>query len=155
MKVENLLKFMDAMDCEVDNLGRWSRDWSDWSPSHIDPDKDLADQYDFTKVTASDADGVQRGSTWQCCPGLLTWGISPDQNTGISGSTPNPSDAADDDERKMINEALEYMKFPADMPLKGLPVQVCFVGSCTNGRISDFREVAALIKGRTKPPCAL
>ena len=37
----------------------------------IDPDKDLADQYDFTKTTASDADGVQRGSTWQCCPGLL------------------------------------------------------------------------------------
>ena len=34
----------------------------------IDPDKDLADQYDFTKVTASDAEGVQRGSTWQCCP---------------------------------------------------------------------------------------
>ena len=39
----------------------------------IDPDKDLADQYDFTKVTASDVDGVQRGSTWQCCPGLLVY----------------------------------------------------------------------------------
>ena len=37
----------------------------------IDPDKDLADQYEFTKVTASDSEGVQRGSTWQCCPGLL------------------------------------------------------------------------------------
>ena len=36
----------------------------------IDPDKDLADQYDFTKTTASDTDGVQRGSTWQCCPEL-------------------------------------------------------------------------------------
>ena len=39
----------------------------------IDPDKDLADQYDFTKTTASDAVGVQRGSTWQCCPGLLVY----------------------------------------------------------------------------------
>lgn len=39
----------------------------------IDPDKDLADQYDFTKVTASDVDGIQRGSTWQCCPGLLVY----------------------------------------------------------------------------------
>ena len=39
----------------------------------IDPDKDLADLYDFTKTTASDADGVQRGSTWQCCPGLLVY----------------------------------------------------------------------------------
>ena len=37
----------------------------------IDPDTDLADQYPFTKTTASDANGVQRGSTWQCCPGLL------------------------------------------------------------------------------------
>ncbi len=39
----------------------------------IDPDTDLADQYSFTKVTASDANGVQRGSTWQCCPGLLVY----------------------------------------------------------------------------------
>ena len=39
----------------------------------IDPDKDLADQYDFTKTTASDADGVQRGSTWQCCPGTVVY----------------------------------------------------------------------------------
>ena len=39
----------------------------------IDPDKDLADQYSFTKVVASDADGVQRGSTWQCCPGVLVY----------------------------------------------------------------------------------
>lgn len=39
----------------------------------IDPETDLADQYDFTKTTASDTDGVQRGSTWQCCPGLLVY----------------------------------------------------------------------------------
>ena len=39
----------------------------------IDPDTDLSDQYDFTKVTASDVNGVQRGSTWQCCPGLLVY----------------------------------------------------------------------------------
>lgn len=39
----------------------------------IDPDTDLADQYSFTKVTASDTEGVQRGSTWQCCPGLLVY----------------------------------------------------------------------------------
>ena len=39
----------------------------------IDPDVDMADQYDFTRTTASDSDGVQRGSTWQCCPGLLVY----------------------------------------------------------------------------------
>ena len=39
----------------------------------IDPDTELADQYEFTKTTASDQNGVQRGSTWQCCPGLLVY----------------------------------------------------------------------------------
>lgn len=39
----------------------------------IDPDKDLADQYGFTRATTSDSDGVQRGSTWQCCPGTLVY----------------------------------------------------------------------------------
>ncbi|MFR8331603.1 MAG: hypothetical protein ACLU9S_03835 [Oscillospiraceae bacterium] len=39
----------------------------------IDPATDLADQYEFTKTTASDQNGVQRGSTWQCCPGLLVY----------------------------------------------------------------------------------
>ena len=39
----------------------------------IDPDSELSDQYEFTKVTASDTEGVQRGSTWQCCPGLLVY----------------------------------------------------------------------------------
>lgn len=82
----------------------------------------------------------------------VTWGISPDQNIGINDKTPSPANAATDDARKMINEALEYMQFSADMPIKGLPVQVCFIGSCTNGRISDFREVAALIKGRHVSP---
>ena len=63
----------------------------------------------------------------------VTWGISPDQNTSINGATPDPASARNADERKMIGEALEYMKFPA-------------------GRISDFREVAALIKGRHVAP---
>ena len=78
----------------------------------------------------------------------VTWGISPDQSINIDGVTPNPVNAKTEDERKMIVEALEYMQFTPDMPIKDLPVQVCFIGSCTNGRISDFREVAALIKGK-------
>lgn len=78
----------------------------------------------------------------------VTWGISPDQSINIDGVTPNPVNTKTEDERKMIVEALEYMQFTPDMPIKDLPVQVCFIGSCTNGRISDFREVAALIKGK-------
>lgn len=82
----------------------------------------------------------------------LTWGITPDQGISIDGTIPSADDARDEEERKGIAEALEYMKLPSGQPIKGLPVNVCFIGSCTNGRISDFREVAALLKGHKVAP---
>lgn len=82
----------------------------------------------------------------------VTWGISPDQSIGIDGTIPSADTAADESERKAIAEALEYMKFEQGAPIKGTKVDVCFVGSCTNGRISDFRKVARLIKGRKVAP---
>lgn len=78
----------------------------------------------------------------------VTWGISPDQGIGIGETIPRLEDASDETERKAIAEALEYMRFEGGCPIKGVKVDVCFVGSCTNGRISDFRKVAKLIKGR-------
>ncbi|MCE2695126.1 MAG: 3-isopropylmalate dehydratase large subunit, partial [Verrucomicrobiaceae bacterium] len=47
-----------------------------------------------------------------------------------------------------IQDALDYMKLPAGQPIKGTKIDVAFIGSCTNGRLSDFREVAKYIKGR-------
>ncbi|MBT9450442.1 3-isopropylmalate dehydratase large subunit [Akkermansia glycaniphila] len=82
----------------------------------------------------------------------VTWGISPDQNIGIDQTVPSPDDAANADTRKATVEALQYMKLEPGSRIKGLPVQVCFIGSCTNGRISDFRTVAHYIKGRKVAP---
>lgn len=82
----------------------------------------------------------------------VTWGISPDMGIGINGSIPSPEDAPDEETRKARAAALEYMKLQPGQPLKGLPVDVVFIGSCTNGRISDFRAVAPLLKGRKVKP---
>lgn len=82
----------------------------------------------------------------------VTWGISPDQGVAISETIPDPAEAASPAARASIEEALEYMKLPAGAPVKGTHVDVAFIGSCTNGRISDFREVAQHLKGRHVAP---
>lgn len=82
----------------------------------------------------------------------VTWGISPDMSIGISGTVPAPEDARDAESRKAYTTALEYMKLTPGQPMKGLPVDVAFIGSCTNGRISDFRAVAPLLAGRKVAP---
>ena len=77
----------------------------------------------------------------------VTWGISPDHGISISETIPNPATAKDDEERATVEEALDYMKLDAGTPIAGVDIDVAFIGSCTNGRISDFREVAKYIKG--------
>ncbi|MBP6783939.1 MAG: 3-isopropylmalate dehydratase large subunit [Verrucomicrobiales bacterium] len=77
----------------------------------------------------------------------VTWGISPDHGIFVTENIPSPSDATDDEGRESIREALEYMKLKGGAPIAGTPVDVCFIGSCTNGRISDFRETAKYLKG--------
>jgi len=79
----------------------------------------------------------------------VTWGISPDHGVAINDLIPDPKLAETDAEKASIEEALEYMKLPAGTPVKGIPIDVAFLGSCTNGRLSDFRAAAALLKGRT------
>jgi 3-isopropylmalate/(R)-2-methylmalate dehydratase large subunit len=77
----------------------------------------------------------------------VTWGISPDHGIFVTERIPSPADAPDEEARKSIEEALEYMKLEAGAPIAGTPVDVCFIGSCTNGRLSDFREAAKYLKG--------
>lgn len=82
----------------------------------------------------------------------VTWGISPDMNIGVNGMVPAPSAAKDEETRKAYTTALEYMKLTPGQAIKGLPVDVVFIGSCTNGHISDFRAVAPYLKGRKVKP---
>ena len=76
----------------------------------------------------------------------VTWGINPSQAIGIDESIPDPEKVEIQD-RSSIEEAIEYMKISPGAPIKGTPIDVAFIGSCTNGRISDLEEVASQLNG--------
>jgi 3-isopropylmalate/(R)-2-methylmalate dehydratase large subunit len=82
----------------------------------------------------------------------VTWGINPGQAVFIDQSIPRVEDGNTASERAGIEEALEHMKFAGGMPIKGVKVDVAFLGSCTNGRLSDLKEVAKYLKGRKVHP---
>jgi 3-isopropylmalate/(R)-2-methylmalate dehydratase large subunit len=77
----------------------------------------------------------------------ITWGITPGQGIAVSESVPTLDQVASD-ERAIAKEAYEYMNLQPGQPIQGTKVDVCFVGSCTNGRISDLQEAAKFAKGR-------
>jgi len=77
----------------------------------------------------------------------VTWGINPGQSVGVSSRLPRPSDVTPD-ERPSIEEAIEFMGWSAGQPIAGTKIDVAFVGSCTNGRLSDLREAARMVRGR-------
>ncbi|MEO0928135.1 MAG: 3-isopropylmalate dehydratase large subunit [Cyanobacteria bacterium J06643_13] len=76
----------------------------------------------------------------------VTWGITPGQGLGISENIPVANELPQS-ERAIAEEAYSYMKLSPGQPLKGTKVDICFIGSCTNGRISDLREAAKVAKG--------
>jgi 3-isopropylmalate/(R)-2-methylmalate dehydratase large subunit len=106
-----------------------AREW--WTSLVSDPDANYDD------VVLMDAAAIEP---------TVTWGINPGQSVGISEKLPSPSDVAVDD-RASVAEALEFMSFRGGMPIAGTKIDVAFIGSCTNGRISDLREAARLVKG--------
>jgi 3-isopropylmalate/(R)-2-methylmalate dehydratase large subunit len=81
----------------------------------------------------------------------VTWGINPGQAVAIDERVPAPADAPGT-ERAAIEEALDYMALRAGAPIKGTRIDVAFVGSCTNGRLSDLREAARIARGRRVAP---
>jgi 3-isopropylmalate/(R)-2-methylmalate dehydratase large subunit len=82
----------------------------------------------------------------------VTWGINPGQGLAITETIPDPAHAKSVDEKASIDEALAYMKLTPGAPIKGTKINVAFLGSCTNGRLSDFQEVAKYLKGRKVAP---
>ncbi len=78
----------------------------------------------------------------------VTWGISPQQVGPIGGRVPDPALAADGEARMLGERALAYMRLAPGVPLLGLPVDVAYIGSCTNARLSDLRAAARVLAGR-------
>ena len=93
----------------------------------------------FDKVVTIDASKISP---------FVTWGTNPGQGVPLSGSVPDPASFTDEVERTSAERALEYMGLEAGTPMREITVDTVFLGSCTNGRISDLRRAAELIEGR-------
>ena len=78
----------------------------------------------------------------------ITWGTSPEDVISIDAPIPNPDDIADETKRISKWRALEYMDLKPGMKMTDVKIDTVFIGSCTNGRIEDFRAAAAVAKGR-------
>ncbi len=77
----------------------------------------------------------------------ITWGTSPENVLSIEDAVPNPVDEPNAEKKAAIERAIGYMDFTPGQAIEGVTINTVFIGSCTNGRIEDFREAAAIAKG--------
>jgi len=116
----------------------WTAAVADWEALRSDPD---AVYDDVVRFDAADIEP------------MVTWGITPDQSTGVLGTIPTV-ESFEQRERATVEEAYRYMDFAPGQAIRGTKVDVAFIGSCTNGRFSDFELVARLLQrsGRRVAP---
>ncbi len=94
---------------------------------------------EYAKTVILDADGIAP---------LVTWGTSPEDVVPITGRVPDPAQEPDEGRRVQLQRRLDYMGLTAGQAVTDLPVDVVFIGSCTNSRIEDLRAAAAIVRGR-------
>lgn len=110
----------------------WERALADWQSLRSDPD---ARYDDVVRIAAEEIEPV------------VTWGITPGQSTSVGGSIPRLEEV-EPSERDTVQEAYRYMSLEPGQKIAGTKVNVAFIGSCTNGRLSDIEEVVRLIDGK-------
>ncbi len=115
----------------------WDAAVANWKAVASDPD---AEYDDVINIRAEDIEPS------------VTWGISVDHGMFINENLPDPEAIEDEARKASVTEALEHMHLAPGAPIKGTPVNVAFLGSCTNGRLSDFQEVAKYIQGHRVAP---
>jgi 3-isopropylmalate/(R)-2-methylmalate dehydratase large subunit len=82
----------------------------------------------------------------------ITWGTSPEHVIAVDQRIPDPASVADPVRRRAMEAALDYMGLSPGVPIAGTKIDWVFIGSCTNSRLSDLREAAAIAKGRNVAP---
>ncbi|KZR74284.1 3-isopropylmalate dehydratase large subunit [Prochlorococcus marinus] len=110
----------------------WHRAVAWWSSLASDPNAVFDDEVTFDAASIAP---------------MVTWGITPGQGIAVDESVPT-ADSLEPSERPIAEEACRYMDLEPGMAIEGVPVDVCFIGSCTNGRLSDLKAAAAIAKGR-------
>lgn len=81
-------------------------------------------------------------------PPIVSWGTSPEDVVSVEGCVPNPDEIADEGKRQSKWRALDYMGLKPGTRITDIPLDVIWIGSCTNGRIEDLRAVAGIVSGR-------
>jgi 3-isopropylmalate/(R)-2-methylmalate dehydratase large subunit len=110
----------------------WERAIVDWDSMRSDADAVVDD---VVKIRGEDIEPV------------VTWGITPGQSVGVNAAIPAAASFAES-ERGTVEEAYAYMSLEPGQKIRGTKIDVAFIGSCTNGRLSDFEEVLRLIRGK-------
>jgi len=116
-----------------------------YAPKDADWEKAVEQWKSFSSDEGCEYDDIVKIAA-EDIPPTVTWGINPGQAIGVNEYIPSP-DSVSADERAGTIEALEYMKLEPNSPLEGTPIDVAFLGSCTNGRLSDLEEVAKHLNG--------
>ena len=115
------------------------------------PKEDWEKAVDYWKTLASDKeaefDKVLNFKAEDIAP-QVSWGTSPGQVAGVDENIPNPDNFSDAVMKTTVENALKYMDLKPETPISEIPIDKVFIGSCTNGRIEDFREAAQVIKGK-------
>jgi 3-isopropylmalate/(R)-2-methylmalate dehydratase large subunit len=117
----------------------------DFAPKGADWDKAVAWWESIRSDVDAEYDDVVSFDAAEIPP-TVTWGITPGQGIGVNQAVPTPDELPADD-RTLAEEAYRYMDLAPGQPIQGTKVDVCFIGSCTNGRISDLREAAKIAQG--------